>query len=94
VPATFADIRMPVFLGYYYRDAQHQDATVSVAAMLAMFDALGTSASLKRAQDFTDADAHVICSPLRSRSADAVYRATRDFLHDAVRLPYARDRAI
>jgi pimeloyl-ACP methyl ester carboxylesterase len=94
VPATFADVRAPVFLGYYYRDAQHQDPTVSVAAMLAMFDALGTPAPLKRAQDFPDADAHVIGSPLRSRSADAVYRATRDFLHDAVRLPYARDRAI
>ncbi len=55
-----ARVIAPVFLGYYYRDEQHQDPTVSVAAMLAMYDRLGTPPTFKRKQDFPDAGAHVI----------------------------------
>jgi pimeloyl-ACP methyl ester carboxylesterase len=86
-PSTFARIRAPLFLGYYYRDAQHQDLTVSVPAMLAMYDALGTPPALRRSQAFPDAGAHVIASPLRSQSVEAVYRASRDFLHEVAGLP-------
>ncbi|PWK81833.1 alpha/beta hydrolase [Fulvimonas soli] len=88
-PALFARIRAPLYLGYYYRDERHQDRTVSVAALLGMFERLGTAPALRRRQDFPDAGAHVIASPLRSRSAGAVYRGTRDFLHEVAGLPYA-----
>ena len=86
LPATFARITAPVFLGYYYRDEQHQDPTVSVAAMLDMYNQLGTPAALKRKQDFPDAGAHVIASPLRSKSVDQVFAATRDFLQQVIGL--------
>lgn len=90
-PATFALVRAPVFLGYYYRDEEHQDPTVSVPAMLAMYDQLCTPAALKRKQDFPNADAHVIASPLRSHASDDVFAATRDFLQQVVGLaPVAR----
>ena len=88
-PATFARIRSPVFLGYYYRDEKNQDPTVSVAAMLGMFDQLGTRARLKRKQDFPTAGAHVIASPIYSRSVEAVHQRTREFLHDVAGFPYA-----
>ncbi|MBB2156669.1 alpha/beta fold hydrolase [Gluconacetobacter diazotrophicus] len=87
---TFRRVVVPVFLGYYDRDPAHQDPTVSVPAMLDMFDRLGTSPALRRRVDFPDAGSHVIASPLRSHDAAAVCRATRDDLHDVLGLPYAR----
>ncbi|MBB4126054.1 pimeloyl-ACP methyl ester carboxylesterase [Xanthomonas translucens] len=80
LPATYARIHVPVFLGYYYRDAQHQDATVSVAAMQAMFAQLGTPPALRQAVDFPDAGNHVLASPIRSRAVPAVFAATCRFL--------------
>lgn len=80
LPATYARIRVPVFLGYYYRDAQRQDATVSVAAMQAMFAQLGTPPALRQAVDFPDAGNHVLASPIRSRAVPAVFAATCRFL--------------
>jgi pimeloyl-ACP methyl ester carboxylesterase len=91
---SFARIRAPVFLGYYYRDEKNQDPTVSVAAMLAMFDKLGTRANLKHKQDFPEANAHVIASSLRSGSVDAVHRSSRDFLQQVVGLPLAADTSV
>lgn len=80
VPATFARITMPVFIGYYYRDDAHQDSTVSVAAMRGMFDQLATPAGLREMVNFPLADNHVIASPLRSKSAPAVFTESCRFL--------------
>jgi pimeloyl-ACP methyl ester carboxylesterase len=93
-PLTFAKVRAPVFLGYYYRDEKNQDPTVSVSAMLGMFDQLGTLVRLKRKQDFPGADAHVIASPLYSKSVEAVHQRTREFLHDVGHFPYANETAL
>lgn len=90
-PLNFAKIRAPAFVGYYYRDEKNQDGTVSVPAILGMFDQLGTLARFKRKQDFPDADAHVIASAVYSKSVEAVHRRSREFLHDVVGLPYADD---
>ncbi|KRE85802.1 hypothetical protein ASG75_09595 [Rhodanobacter sp. Soil772] len=88
-PFTFARIHAPAFVGYYYRDEKNQDSTVSVPAILGMFDQLGTLARFKRKQDFPDAGAHVIASAVYSKSVEAVHRRSRGFLHDVVGLPYA-----
>ncbi|MHC1479702.1 alpha/beta hydrolase [Frateuria aurantia] len=87
-PALFARIRAPLFLGYDYRDAQHQDTTVSVPAMLAMFRQVSTPATQKRRQAYPQAGAHVIASPLRSGAWTQVYADSRDFLHQVVGLAY------
>ncbi|KAB7764924.1 alpha/beta hydrolase [Xanthomonas maliensis] len=79
-PSTYARIHVPVFLGYYYHDAQHQDGTVSVAAMQAMFRQLGTPAAARQAVDFADAGNHVLASPVRSKAVPAVFAATCQFL--------------
>ncbi len=86
LPEQFARVTTPLFLGYYYHDEQHQDPTVSVASMLDMYTELGTPPALKRKQDFPDAGAHVIASPLRSKASDAVYQASRDFLQQVIGL--------
>ncbi|MFR6382416.1 MAG: hypothetical protein ACLUOS_09655 [Odoribacter splanchnicus] len=38
----FEKVSQPVFLGYYYKDSDHQDETIEVKAALNMFDELGT----------------------------------------------------
>lgn len=92
-PETFAAVKQPAFLGYYYRDEEHQDPTVSVAAMLKMYDALGTPAGEKRKEVFPDADAHVIASDLTTKSWPAVQAATVKFLTDVMKVPLAPGKA-
>ena len=47
-PQTFSKVKVPVFVGYYYKNEEEQDQVVSVAAILKMYDGLGVSADKKR----------------------------------------------
>jgi esterase/lipase len=80
-PEVFSKIKCPVFLGYYYKDENEQDKTVSVPAMLKMFDELGTPSSLKQKVAFPEAGAHVIGSYIRSKDWKGVERETEKFLN-------------
>jgi pimeloyl-ACP methyl ester carboxylesterase len=79
-PALFSKVKQPVFLGYYYKDEQNQDQTVSVSAMLEMFDALGTTKQNRLKKAYPEAGAHVISSTLTSGSVEEVIGDTRAFL--------------
>lgn len=57
-PVTYAKVKCPVFLGYYYKDEDHQDDVVSVEAMLEMYKQLGTDKKYKKA--FPTAGRHTI----------------------------------
>jgi len=82
----FHEVKCPVFLGYYYRDKEHQDQTVSVSAALKMFDQLGTSPSNKEKKSFPNAGAHVIGCSLTSHSVDEVEKATWAFTENILQL--------
>lgn len=88
---TFARVRQPVGLFYYYKDEVHQDSTVKVAAELKMFDELGTPADLKYKEAIPGAGTHVIGSSLRSHDVPAVEKGVEHFLSDIVHLPPATD---
>lgn len=75
-PSLFGQVHQPFFMGYYYKDERHQDETVSVPAMLDMFDQLGTATDEKQKKAFPEAGSHVICSPLTSGSYEGVERET------------------
>ncbi|MCE1199100.1 MAG: alpha/beta hydrolase [Marinilabiliales bacterium] len=77
--ATFSAVKCPVFVGYYYKDEEHQDKTVEVKATLKMFDQLGTPASQKQAVAFPLAGDHVIACDLTSKSVKEVMDATDQF---------------
>lgn len=79
-PALFQKVKQPVFMGYYYQDEDHQDNVVSVAAMLDMFDQLGTPVNEKQKVNFPKANAHVIASHFTSNDLPGVYRATEKFM--------------
>jgi esterase/lipase len=85
-PEVFSKIKCPVFLGYYYKNENEQDKTVSIPAMLKMFDDLGTPLALKQKFAFPDAGAHVIASYIRSKDWQGVERETTKFLTDIVKL--------
>lgn len=75
-PEVYKKIKMPVFLGYYYKNDKEQDEVVSVKAMQEMFPALGTLANLKVEKAFPESGDHVIASYLRSKDVKGVYEAT------------------
>lgn len=83
-PETFSKIKCPVFLAYYYKNEDEQDKTVSVPAMLKMFDELGTPAELKRKIAFPESGQHVIASYIRSKDWQGVERETDKFLAEIV----------
>ena len=84
---TFAAVRQPVGLFYYYKDSVHQDSTVKVSASLAMFDQLGTPAALKYKQAIPNAGTHVISSSVRSHDVGSVEKGVVHFLSSIVHLP-------
>ena len=88
-PEQFQKVKQPVFMGYYYKDDDHQDNVVSVPAMLAMFDELGTPVNKKEKVDFPNAGAHVIASHFTSNDLTNVYQATEKFMTDVLKLPPA-----
>jgi esterase/lipase len=85
-PSVFEKIKCPVFLGYYYKNENEQDKTVSVPAMLKMFDELGTPTNLKQKVAFPETGAHVIGSYIRSKDWQSVEKETDTFLAEIVKL--------
>jgi esterase/lipase len=85
-PEVFSSVTCPVFLGYYYKNEIDQDKTVSVPAMLKMFDELGTPAGLKQKKAFPKAGVHVIGSYIRSKDWQGVEKETDIFLSNIVKL--------
>ncbi|QJW91967.1 alpha/beta hydrolase [Spirosoma taeanense] len=85
----FQKVKQPVFMGYYYKDEDNQDKVVSVAAMLNMFDQLGTPAALKEKKAFPNAGEHVIASHFTSDDLNGVYQATKAFMTNVLKLPPA-----
>lgn len=76
---VFAKVKCPVFMGYYYKDEQHQDQTVEVRASIRMFNDLGTSAGQKQSMAFPTAGAHVMACDLTSGAVAEVRKATFSF---------------
>jgi esterase/lipase len=89
---VFKMVTQPVFVGYYYKDEANQDNTVSVPAILWMYENLGTAAGKKQAVAFPDAGAHVIGCDLTNPNWMKVYTATADFLTKTVGLNPVSDR--
>jgi pimeloyl-ACP methyl ester carboxylesterase len=77
-------ISLPVFVGYYYKDEEHQDQTVSVPALLRMADGLATPSEIRRVVNFPEAGAHVITSKHTTSVYLNVLQETLRFLHDTV----------
>lgn len=80
----FAKVHQPVFLGYYYKDSDHQDQTVEIKAALKMFDELGTPEKEKVKIAFPEAGAHVIACELTSQAVAEVRQQTFLFAREVL----------
>ncbi len=76
---TFKRIHQPLFLGYYYKDEEHQDPTVSVPRLLEMFDQVSTPESKKWKVAFPNAGVHPIASGILSKDFKTVENKTFEF---------------
>lgn len=85
-PEVYAKIKMPVLMGYYFKNEKEQDQVVSVKAMLDMFPLLGTPSAQKVEKAFPESGDHVIGSHLRSKDVKGVYEATDRFFQDILHL--------
>lgn len=81
---TFAKVKIPVFVGYYYKNEKEQDQVVSVAAILEMYNNLGTSFDKKKKVAFPEAGNHVIACDLRSNDWEGVYNETVSFIDQII----------
>jgi pimeloyl-ACP methyl ester carboxylesterase len=89
---VFRKVNTPVFLGYYYKDEEHQDKTVRVDAALKMFDQLGTPADKKMKQAFPEAGDHCIACELFSKSVEDVRHSAFAFAEKVLGMkPVARE---
>ncbi len=85
-PSVFKAVNQPLFMGYYYKNDKEKDHTVSVPAMLKMFDQLGTKDSEKVKKAFPNVGAHVIASSYKSRDLGEVRKETYRFAENILNL--------
>lgn len=84
--STFAKVKQPALLCYYYKDEIHQDSTVKVSAMKRMFRELGTPDDKKMEVAIPNAGAHVIGSYIKSKDYKSVEEACNRFAEDILKL--------
>jgi esterase/lipase len=87
LPSTFAKIKQPTLMLYYYRDSIHQDSVVKVSAMKKMFEQLSTPAELKREKAMPNTGDHVIGSYIKSNDAAGVEAEITKFMMDVLKMP-------
>ncbi len=85
---VFKRITCPVFLGYYYKDADNQDQVVRIDAALEMFSELETPDEKKVEMAFPEAANHVIAGELFSGSVDDVRKETFRFASEILRIDH------
>jgi len=83
---NFEKINCPVFNGVYYRDEEHQDPVVRVAAIREMHEELSTPDDLKVFKEFPYANTHVIASNIKSGVVDDVFEAVKQFAIDKLEM--------
>jgi len=81
----FKKIDQPLFVGYYYKDEENRDKTVSIPAMKTFFDEVSTPENKKVIHAFPNG-AHVMLSPLQSKNLDAVRKETFKFAEEVLGL--------
>jgi esterase/lipase len=78
--ATFAKVKQPLCLLYYYKDEKNQDPVVKVSAMKTMYDKVATSANVKQQFAIPNAGYHVMGSYLQSKDLVTVEDKITNFM--------------
>lgn len=84
---TFAKVKQPVFMGYYFKNEKEKDMVVSVPKMQEMYSQLGTPTALKKEMAFPKTGDHVIASSITSQDWQGVLFSTIEFLEKVGKVP-------
>ncbi len=85
-PDIWSKVTQPLFLGYYFKNEEEQDKTVSVEAMLEFYENVLTPAGLKRKVAFPDVGGHVVLSRMRSKDLPSVRKETFAYVEEVLGL--------
>lgn len=85
-PELFSQVKQPAFIGYYFKDHEHQDDAISVAAIKEMAPLLGTPKEQLHVEAFPNSGKHVICNPNSSDDFETVKAATFRFAEEILGL--------
>ncbi len=80
----FEKMTQPLFMGYYFKDRDHQDMVVSVSRMREFFSQVGTPEDKKEQVAFADVGRHVIAGDLFSEDWETVQQETYDFAEEVL----------
>ncbi len=83
-PMYFANVKAPLFMGYYYKNEEEQDNVVSVPRMLEFFDQIGTPTDKKRKVAYTEITRHVICSDVMTDKTQLVSNGINKFAEEVL----------
>ncbi len=76
----------PYFIGYYFKNKDEQDPTISTEAILEFTELTATPVEQKKVIAFPDAEAHVITNPAKSKQSEDVKMETFLFLEEVIGL--------
>lgn len=82
--ATFEQVRIPTFVGYYYKNKIEQDNVVSVPRILEMYDQLASTKKKKVA--LPEVNKHALASHYFSKDLASVERETNLFAEEVLGL--------
>lgn len=77
--ATFKKVRIPTFVGYYYKNETEKDEIISIDKIKMAFDLFQTPKDKKRIVSFSEVGGHVITNQFQKGGLDDVRQATFDF---------------
>ncbi len=80
----FRKVRCPTFIGYYYKNNRERDKVVSISGIKKLAEKLQARTTNVSLTNFPEAQNHVICSSLVSKSVPAVIDHTKKFLKNLV----------
>ncbi|XOV93910.1 MAG: alpha/beta hydrolase [Bacteroidota bacterium] len=83
---NFKEITQPYFLGYYYKNDEEQDHTVSVEAIKHFDQLTSTTDDKKLVVAFPDVGEHVLASYITSKDLESVEQAVFRFADEILKL--------
>ncbi len=83
-PAVFEKIQQPLFVSYYYQDEEHQDTAISIEAIKAFLQQVGTPAAQQTVFVTAKAGSHPIASSIWNEHWLEVEEATASFLRQVI----------
>lgn len=82
----FEKITHPIFVGYFYKDEEVQDFTISVDKIREVEELIKTPVNQKQFIAYPDGDAHVFNSPIFNAEWEKVQTDIYSFMEDVLRI--------